>query len=149
MQQNKKMNNRTIYGLATSKELHMSNEDLHELVQKLTGKGHISKLNERETAMVAYELMRLKDSTMRQNRKADHPSTGGNQATINQRKKIYRLTEDLGWKEKSRVNGMCRKMFGVETVEWLNYMQCSKLIEALKSMAGRERVKEGGTNGEA
>ena len=34
---------------------------------------------------------------------------------------------------------MCRKMFGVGAVEWLDYQQCSKLIEALKSMAKRQK----------
>ena len=29
-------------------------------------------------------------------------------------------------------------MFNVSSVEWLNYQQCSKLIEALKKMAERE-----------
>ena len=37
-----------------------------------------------------------------------------------------------------KINGLCRKMFGVACVEWLSYQQCSKLIEALKAMAGRE-----------
>ncbi len=32
-------------------------------------------------------------------------------------------------------------MFQVSSVEWLNYQQCSKLIEALKSMVEREKVK--------
>lgn len=40
---------------------------------------------------------------------------------------------------------MCRKMFGVGAVEWLDYQQCSKLIEALKSMAKRQ--KEGQDEG--
>ena len=37
---------------------------------------------------------------------------------------------------------MCQKMFGVSAVEWLNYQQCSKLIEALKSMLKRQKEKE-------
>lgn len=63
--------------------------------------------------------------------------TRGNTGTVNQRKKIYKLTETLGWDKPARVNGLCKKMFGVACVEWLDYQQCSKLIEALKSMAAR------------
>ena len=37
---------------------------------------------------------------------------------------------------------MCRRMFGVTSVEWLDYTQCSKLIEALKAMADRQEGKE-------
>lgn len=33
-------------------------------------------------------------------------------------------------------------MFGVACVEWLDYQQCSKLIEALKSMAERKEKEE-------
>ena len=34
-------------------------------------------------------------------------------------------------------------MFGVESVDWLNYMQCSDLIEALKSMVERMEKEDG------
>lgn len=64
------------------------------------------------------------------------------EVTENQRKKIYKLTQELGWDKPARVNGMCQKMFGVSAVEWLNYQQCSKLIEALKSMLKRQKEKE-------
>ena len=33
-------------------------------------------------------------------------------------------------------------MFGVSAVEWLNYQQCSKLIEALKSMLKRQKEEQ-------
>ena len=33
-------------------------------------------------------------------------------------------------------------MFGVDCLEWLNYQQCSKLIEALKSMTERKGRQE-------
>lgn len=65
----------------------------------------------------------------------------GNAVTVHQRKKIAQLAEALGWKEEKRVNGLAQKMFGVARVEWLDYQQCSKLIEALKAMVRRE-IKE-------
>lgn len=68
----------------------------------------------------------------------------GNPATENQRKKVYKLTQELGWEKPARVNGLCMKMFKVSSVEWLNYQQCSKLIEALKSMAARKEKQDEG-----
>ena len=68
----------------------------------------------------------------------------GNPATGNQRKKVYKLTQELGWEKPARVNGLCMKMFKVSSVEWLNYQQCSKLIEALKSMAARKEKQDEG-----
>ena len=44
----------------------------------------------------------------------------------------------MGWEEEKRVNGLAMKMFGVARVEWLDYQQCSKLIEALKAMIRRQ-----------
>ena len=144
----KKINvtNRTIFGIAKSAELKLSNDDLHAIVLNQTGKEHISELTKREKEKVVSELVRLKESVSKQSRKSEHPSNAGNEATVNQRKKIYKLTEALGWKDKSRLSGMCKRMFGIESVEWLNYRQCSDLIEALKNMADREEKKTGDQN---
>ena len=104
---------RTIWGLAKCPELHMTDEELHLLVSGHTGKESLKQLTKRDT----------------------HPSTRGNPATVNQRKKVWKLAQELGWDNPARVDGMCRRMFRVDKVEWLNYRQCSKLIEALKGMA--------------
>ena len=40
------------------------------------------------------------------------------------------------------VNGLARRMFGVERQEWLTAAQCQKLAEALKAMARREAAHE-------
>ena len=96
-------------------------------------------LNKRELQTVIRVLGSMKDSVKKSER-GKH--SGGNTSTENQRKKIYKLTQELGWDKPARVNGMCRKMFGVSAVEWLDYQQCSKLIEALKSMVKRQEEKE-------
>ncbi|MDD3666612.1 MAG: DUF1018 domain-containing protein [Bacteroidales bacterium] len=107
----KKINvtNRTIFGIAKSAELKLSNDDLHAIVLNQTGKEHISELTKREKEKVVNELVRLKESVSKQSRRTEHPSNTGNEATVNQRKKIYKLTETLGWKDKSRLSGMCKK----------------------------------------
>lgn len=134
---------RTVWGIAKSPELRMSDEELHELVAGHTGKDSLKKLTEPEIAKVVSILSGMKESVRKQERKSTHPSVRGNPSTVNQRKKIYKLCERLGWKDPARVNGMCRKMFGVSVVEWLNYQQCSKFIEALKSMVKRQEEREG------
>lgn len=132
---------RMIWGLAKSPELSLSDEDLHLLVQAQTGKDSIKNLNKRERGTVIGVLQKMKDSASGKTRK--NKMTRGNVGTVNQRKKIYKLCEELGWDKPSRVNGLCNKMFKVGSVEWLNYQQCSKLIEALKSMLARKEKSDG------
>lgn len=128
-----------LWGLAKSPELSMTDDELHLLVSAHTGKDSIRALNKRELGTMVSVLQNMKDSSSRGTRNRQRRS--GNVATANQRKKVYKLTEELGWSKKARVNGLCKKMFQVSSVEWLNYQQCSKLIEALKSMVEREKVK--------
>lgn len=128
-----------LWGLAKSPELSMTDEELHLLVSAHTGKDSIRALNKRELGTMVSVLQNMKDSSSKGTRNRQRRS--GNVATANQRKKVYKLTEELGWSKKARVNGLCKKMFQVSSVEWLNYQQCSKLIEALKSMVEREKVK--------
>lgn len=127
-----------IWGIAKSPELKLTGEELHFLVQAHTGKDSIRALNEREIKTVIRVLCGMKDSVKKEGRGKNR---GGNISTENQRKKIYRLTQELGWDKPARLNGMCRRMFGVSAVEWLDYRQCSKLIEALKGMAERKRAE--------
>lgn len=127
---------RKIWGLAKSKELHLSDDDLHELVMACTGKDSIRALNQNERAAVIGRLAELKDKAERGT--AKEKRIRGNLGTQNQRKKIYVLSRSLGWNGRHRINGLCRKMFNIECVEWLDYKQCSALIEALKSMAERK-----------
>ena len=129
-----------IWGLAKSKELSLSDEDLHLLVQAHTGKESIRALSRRERGTVIGVLQKMKDSASGSQRK--ERMTRGNVATVNQRKKVFKLTEALGWDKKARVDGMCRKMFGVARLEWIDYQQCSKLIEALKKMVARKELQD-------
>lgn len=132
---------RMIWGLAKSPELSLSSEDLHLLVQANTGKDSIKQLNKRERGIVIGILQKMKDSATGKCRETKNRR--GNTGTANQRKKIYKLCEELGWDKPSRINGLCQKMFKIASVEWLDYQQCSKLIEALKSMVARKEKNDG------
>lgn len=123
-----------LWGIAKSPELKLTDEELHMVVETHTGKDSIRSLNKRELQTVIRVLCRLKDSANGQGKNYQR----GNTATENQRKKIYRLAQELGWDRPERINGLCRKMFSTDRVEWLDYKQCSKLIEALKSMLARQ-----------
>lgn len=131
---------RMLWGIAKSPELSMTDEELHLLVSAHTGKDSIKELNKRELGTMVGLLTSMKDSASKKGRNERRAS--GNAGTINQRKKIYKLAEVLGWEKKTRVNGLCKKMFGIGCVEWLNYQQCSKLIEALKNMVERKDKQE-------
>lgn len=124
-----------LWGIAKSKELSMSDDDLHEFVYAQTGKSSIKKLTRRELSLVVTALGNLKDM-------AGGKKKPGNTVTEKQRRMIYALAKELGWKDNRRVNGMAKRMFKVDRIEWLDYTQCSKLIEALKAMAERME-KEG------
>lgn len=124
---------RTLWGLAKSPQLGMTDEELHLLVAAHTGKDSIRKLNKSELRMLVRLLGNMKESAA-----GVRECKRGNPATENQRRKIYMLARDLGWHNPARVNGLCRKMFQVERVEWLDGGQCAKLIEALKSMGKRQ-----------
>lgn len=133
---------RMLWGLAKCPELSLTDEELHLIVSAHTGKDSIKQLSQRELGTVIGVLGDMKSSASR-NGRSDR-QTRGNTGTANQRKKIYKLTETLGWDKPERINGLCRKMFGVSCVGWLNYQQCSKLIEALKSMVERKERQDAG-----
>lgn len=126
---------RTLWGLAKSRELSMTGEELHLVVQVQTGKESMKDLTQKEIARVAYVLGEMKDSA-RGGREAKARAAG---PTDSQRRKIYMLQKELGWdSDPKRLSGFCRRMFRVDRVEWLDYRQCSDLIEALKAMVKRQ-----------
>lgn len=125
---------RTIWGLAKSPGLSLSDEELHMFVEARTGKESLKELSQRERNAVAQALAELKPK--RKDR--------GNTQTERQRRMLWVLAKEAGWDGQDRLNGLAKKMFGVDRVEWLDMEQCSGLIEALKAIAKRK----GESNGE-
>lgn len=127
---------RTLWGIAKSPELGMTDEDLHALVYRETGKESIRKLSQGELNKVARILQNLKDAARRpgQGKRTDE---GGDPRTVELRRKVYHLMKELGWSE-NQVNGLARRMFGIERIEWLTPGQCGKLVEALKAILARK-----------
>lgn len=116
----------------------MTDEELHLVVQAQTGKESMRSLTKKEIARVVYVLGQMKDSAQGKKRKIAPCGT----ATDNQRRKVYALAKELGWDNPKRVNGMVRRLFKIDCVEWLDYTQCSDLIEAMKAMVARKEQKE-------
>ncbi|MBU5312240.1 regulatory protein GemA [Tissierella carlieri] len=135
---------KTIWGIAKSPELLMSDEDLYSIIYRETGKDSMRKLTQKEIGKICFTLLEIKDSVSGKS-KTGRTDTGGNKLTIDQRRKIYKLTGELGWNNNNaRINGFVKKMFNTERLEWLNKQQCNNLIEMLKSMVERENSKKGG-----
>ena len=108
----------------------MTDEDLHALVYRETGKESIKALTQGQISEVARILQNMKD--------------GISPRTIQQRRKIYALTESLGWNDNpQRIQGFVKRMTGVDRLEWLNVAQCEKVIEGLKAILKRQERKEG------
>lgn len=136
---------RRIWGIAKSPELQLTEEELHLVVSAHTGEESIKALTTKQIRTVIKVLLTMKESAAMASGSHGRDSANGNQAAVSQRKKIFMLAKELGWESPVRVNGMCRKMFGVSAVEWLDPRQCAKLIEALKAMV--KRKKRGGGSG--
>ena len=121
----------------------MTDEDLHAVVYRETGKESIKALTQGQINEVARVLQNMKDGVSRSTR-PKRTDEGGDARTIQQRRKNYALTESLGWNDNpQRIQGFVKRMTGVDRLEWLNVAQCEKVIEGLKAILKRQERKEG------
>ncbi len=128
---------RTLWAIAKSPELDLTDDDLHAVIYGQTGKESMKQLTQGEINHLARVLQNMKDGTQN-NAQGKRTDEGGDPRTENQRRKIYALCEVLGWNnDVNRINGFVKKMCGVERIEWLSMAQCFQVIEALKKMAAR------------
>lgn len=134
---------RTIWAIAKSPELGLTDEDLHGVVYRETGKESMKQLTQGEITTVARVLQNMKDSAGwgNQSKRTDE---GGNPTTERQRRKIYALCEELGWNDDPRrIQGFVKRVAHVDRLEWLGSGGCEKVIEGLKAILARENRKEG------
>ncbi len=138
---------RTLWAIAKSPELGMTDEDLHDVVYRETGKESMKKMTQGEINTVARVLQNMKDSASG-NIRTKRTDTGGDARTVQQRRKIYALTEALGWNDDPRrAQGFVKRVTGVDRVEWLTPAQCEKVIEGLKAILARQQRKEADGDG--
>lgn len=120
---------------ASAAERGMSKEDLYALIFSVAKKESMKALTWIEANAVINRIVGAEESEIYQNKV-------GRQSTERMRRKIYMLVKTLGWDNNpARIQGFCKKMFGVEKVEWLNAKQCYQLIEALKKIIAREEAE--------
>lgn len=111
---------RTLWAIAKSPELHLTDEDLHAVVYRETGKESMKMLTQGEVNTVARVLQNMKDSVSRSVRDK-RTDTGGDIRTTAQRRKIYALCEALGWNDDPRrIQGFVKRVAHVDRIEWLN-----------------------------
>jgi len=111
------------------------------VVFRETGKESMRKLTQGEIGTVARVLQNMKDSVSRSSH-AKRTDEGGNTGTVELRRKIFKLMQELGWTP-AQVDGLAKRMFRVERQEWLDRRQCVKLTEALKAMVERKEAADG------
>lgn len=134
---------RTLWAIAKSAELGLTDDDLHALVFRETGKESIRELTQGQLGDVARVLQNMKDAVSRK-QGTKRTDTGGNRQTVAQRQKIYALCGELGWNDDPRrIQGFVKRMTQVDRLEWLTPAQCEKVIEGLKAILQREKAKEG------
>lgn len=134
---------RTLWAIAKSPELGLTDGDLHAVAYRETGKESLKQLTQGEIDKVARVLQNMKDGVQRDTT-SKRTDEGGDPRTERQRRKIYALTEALGWNDDNRrINGFVKRVTGVDRIEWLNVAQCEKVIEGLKAILARQQKKEG------
>lgn len=135
-----------VYGLGAALgilERGNPDDDLHALVDALTGCRSISKLTETQGRAVIAELRRRAGDAPQSRRKPkQHPTTPGGM-TDGQQRKVWKLMYDLQKVSPSsapigeRLCGVIYKELAVDATprtpfRWLDYKQGVQLIEALK-----------------
>lgn len=101
---------RTLWAIAKSPELHLTDEDLHAVVYRETGKESMKMLTQGEVNTVARVLQNMKDSVSRSVRDK-RTDTGGDIRTTAQRRKIYALCEALSWNDDPRrIQGFVKRV---------------------------------------
>lgn len=86
----------------------MTDEDLHAVVYRETRKESMKKLTQGAINTVARVLQNMKDSASGGTR-AKRTDVGGDARTVQQRRKIYVLTESLGWNDNpQRIQGFVK-----------------------------------------
>lgn len=133
---------RTLWAIAKSEELALSEEDLRAIVARETGKDSMRQLTQGEINNLARILQNMKDG-VQCDTKAKRIDEGGNVQTEKMRRKIYAVCDELGWNDDPRrLEGLVKRITGVDRLEWLSLSQCGKVIEALKAMLARQQRKE-------
>lgn len=118
---------------ALAKELGMDGDLLHGYVYMLTEKGSIKELSMPDAARVIDGMVGKKGYAQ------------GDRISYRQETFIFTLMKKMGWTDSDgkpdikRLNGFIKKQYGIEDYRWATRAIASKVIEAFKELAGREK----------
>lgn len=127
---------KALWGAAKANGL--DKDALYDVIESMSGKEHMTELTYVEAAKVLDRINNKESHVMNNQKRTDK---GGNPETVKLRKKIYALTEQLGWNDNNeRINGFIYKMFKINRIEWLPADKCHKLIEILKKMVAEREI---------
>lgn len=121
--------NRKIHMLAS--QLGMDDDLLHEFVEMLTGKRHISGLTVMDAVKVIDGLEGKKNYA------------GGSHMSERQRRYILFLMKQIGWTDDAgepdlkRLDGFVKKQYGVDSYRFLDRKTASNVIEFMKELGKR------------
>ncbi len=126
--------NRKIHMLAS--QLGMDDDLLHEFVEMLTDKKHISALSIAEAVKVIDGLDGKKNYE------------GGSCMTKRQKSYLFFLMKQIGWTDEKgepaleRLDGFVKKQYGIDSHHFMDRKTASKVIEFMKNMAARQKKEE-------
>lgn len=133
-------------------------DDLHQLVQAVTGKISIKELSTSEAGSVIEELQRRQGKPTAAKSRQTNTAPGG--ATAGQQRKVWALMYELAKYDATpsaatlgeRLCGILKKDFKRDATPqkpfaWLNYHECNRLIEALKKYVANAARKVGDGSG--
>lgn len=130
---------------ASANKLGMDDGLYRDLLQRVTGERSAAKLDAATRTKVLAELRRLAGDNVRRMREAV-PAPG---APENVRKEVAGMVAKIGamlaeaGREWAYAQGMARRMFKVQRVEWLTPEQMRRLIAALNYDKQRRRKRAG------
>lgn len=123
--------NRKIHMAAS--QLGMDDDLLHEFVEMITGKKHVSSLSVMEAVKVIDGLEGKKGYE------------GGSHMSRRQKSYIFFLMKECGWADEkggpdlSRLDGFIRKQYGIDSHQFMDRKIASKVIEFLKELLARQK----------
>lgn len=119
---------RKIY--AVSKEYGIDHELLHVIVKNISGKDSIKELSIMDAVKVIDRIQGKKQST---DPKKEH-MTYKQEAYIKGLAKELDWIDDDGLLDERRINGFCKKYYGIDNWKWLTRSLASKIIEGMKML---------------
>ena len=130
-------------------------DDLHQLVQAVTGKTSIKELTTAEAGAVIAELQRRQGKPPAAKQSSD-PARAPGGTTAGQQRKVWALMYQLAHYDKEpstatmgdRLCGIIKKDFKCDATPqkpfaWLDYKACNRLIEAMKKYVANAARKAG------